>query len=322
MERNVIMKKLLVAGGSYFIGRKIVDIMMAAGYDVYTLNRGTVPPPCNVTNLACDRNDPLAMREVLKDKQFSVIIDVSGLNRTQAEILCDCVDIKSLKKFVFISSSAVYDIENLAVPFKETDPLGCNKYWTDYGQNKIEAEDCYAGSFHGTQKVFLRPAYVFGENNYAQRESFVFEHLVSGKQLLIPATNPKLQFIYAGDFANIILRLLDINLGELSIFNVGNHKPVTAREWVEHCAAAVGLDVDIILYDYLAAGWESRDFFPFYDYDNVLDVAKLRSVIQYETDFEQNLRAAYGWFLKNRGSIVFKGHVAKNEETILRTLAK
>jgi len=313
------MKKLLVLGGSYFIGRKIVDIMLEAGHDVHTLNRRTVPPPDNVTNLVCDRNDPQAMREALKDRQFSIVIDVSGLNRTQSEILCDCVDIKSLEQFVFISSSAVYDIENLTAPFKETDPLGHNKYWTDYGQNKIEAEACYAGRLPDTQKIFLRPAYVYGENNYVQRESFVFEHLASGKPILIPAANPKLQFVYAGDLANIISGLLDIKLFNLSIFNVGNKQPVTASQWVGHCAAAAGLPVDIIRYDYLVSGWEARDFFPFYDYDNVLDVTKLRGVIRYETDFEHGLRNAYSWFLKNRRSIVFKEYVARNEETILRS---
>ena len=55
--------------------------------------------------------------------------------------------------------------------------------------------------------------------------------------VVIPKTNPKLQFIYTEDLATIIECLLKTNTGKESIFNVGNRDAVTSREWVEACAA-------------------------------------------------------------------------------------
>ena len=96
-------------------------------------------------------------------------MDVSGLNGRQAEILCEALSAKDPEKFIFLSSSAVYDIENLKPPFRETDAIGENQYWTFYGKDKIDAEAVYMEHFSNipTQLSILRPPYVYGEHNYA-----------------------------------------------------------------------------------------------------------------------------------------------------------
>ena len=55
-----------------------------------------------------------------------------------------------------------------------------NKYWTFYGQGKIDAEQYYAEFLRdkSTNLVILRPPYIYGEYNYAQRESLIFRQLV------------------------------------------------------------------------------------------------------------------------------------------------
>ena len=311
------MEKVLIMGGSYFIGKKIAEVMRGAGYEVFTLNRGT--KPTSPANIVCDRNDVGKMCEALACRSFSYIIDVSGTTAAQAKILCSAIDKNSVKKFVFISSSAVYDVENLAAPFHENDRLSENKYWTLYGADKIDAEKYYTDFFSetGTELVILRPPYVYGEDNYAQRESFVFEHLYHGKPIILPSSNPKLQFIYTADLAKIILRLLEAKLSKLSIFNIGNKSEVTAAEWVSACAEAAGKKADIVMLDHVSAGRNVRDFFPFFDYDNVLDVAEIRKIYDEETEFYVGLQAAYRWFLENRDGIVFKENVTENEKEIL-----
>lgn len=316
------MEKALVLGGSYFIGKKIVDIMKMNGYEVYTLNRGTKSNPDGVKNILCDRNDRDKMSEVLKKYTFSVVIDVSGLDKTQSEILFHSISKDNLKKIVFISSSAVYDVENVMVPYKETDVLKSNIYWTSYGQNKIEAERYYSKAFSNTETelIILRPPYVYGENNYAQRESFIFEHVCNNKPIIIPCSNPRLQFIYTTDLANIIVKLLNIDLPKLSIFNVGNKSVLTAKQWVECCAKTVQKQAEIIMYDYLKDGRNVRDFFPLFDYDNVLDVSRINAIYETETDFELGLKKSFEWYVNNKNDIVFKENVTQNEIAILQSL--
>ena len=311
------MEKALVMGGSYFIGKKIAETMLDADYEVFTLNRGTKPSPTE--NIICDRNDLSGMLEALKQESFSYIIDVSGTTKAQAEILCSAIDKNSVKKFVFISSSAVYDVENLFPPFNESDKLAENKYWVSYGAEKIDAEKYYTDFFSktDTELVILRPPYVYGEDNYAQRESFIFEHLYNDKPIILPLSNPQLQFIYTADLANIILRLLKAKLPKLSVFNVGNRNAVSAVEWVEACAEAAGKKADIVMFDHVSAKRNIRDFFPFFDYDNFLDTSKIREIYDEETGFSLGLQNSFKWFLENKDSIVFKENVAENEKDIL-----
>lgn len=314
-------KKVLVMGGSYFIGKKIVDVLLENDYSVCILNRGTKENnDDSIINLKCDRNDTEQMKSVLSNHFFDIVIDVSGLNQLQVEILYDSLNKENLKKFVLISSSAVYDVENLNIPYKEEDPLNENKYWTDYGKNKIEAENFLIGKFQdsNTDLVILRPPYVYGENNYAQRESFIFDHICNNKPIIIPNDGSTyLQFIYTTDLANIILNLINKDLGGVSIFNVGNKKPLTIREWVECCSKVVGKQAKIIEYDYHHYNRNERDFFPFFNYDNVLDISKINEIYSNETDFEIGLRNCFEWYSNNVDNISFKENISLNEKEIL-----
>lgn len=313
-------QKALLMGGSYFIGKKIADIL-AEEFDVTVLNRGTKPKSENVEMICCDRNDLQAMKNALSGKHFDYVIDVSGTNAEQSKILCESLDFSSVKSFVFISSSAVYNVENLKIPFRENDSLAENIYWTDYGTNKIEAESYLIKTLDkvGTNLFILRPPYVYGENNYAQRESFIFEHLLTGRPIIIPNNGEtKLQFIYSGDLANIIKTLLLSDLYGINIYNVGNKKPVTVKEWIQACSDVVGKEAQIVSFDYKAKGYSVRDFFPFFDYDNVLDVNKINKLYSQETPFTDGLKLAFRQFLKDRENIIFKPYVTKNEENILK----
>ena len=102
------MRKVLILGGSYFIGRRITEQCLEDGWEVSLLNRGSKPWTGRpVTQLTCDREDAAAMKQTLKGRTFDAVIDVSGLNQKQIEICCESLDC-SVKHWIFISSSAVY----------------------------------------------------------------------------------------------------------------------------------------------------------------------------------------------------------------------
>ena len=355
--------KFLVLGGSYFVGRKLVEYLAEHGYAVTVLNRGTRPLAVEgVTQICCDRNDGEGMKAALAGKVFDYVIDVSWQDVSWVEKLCAALSFDSVKKLVFISSSAVYDVEHLQIPFAETDALGENKYWTFYGTGKMDAENYYSKFLRdkSTDLVMLRPPYIYGEYNYAQRESLIFRQLLEDKPVVIPKSRPRetlikafpspnlrseaaastanscdppeasmeaqecfhrMQFIYTEDLAAIIDCLLKRETGKESVFNVGNREAVTSKEWVEACAKVAGKTPRIVEIDYLELGRNVRDFYPFFDYDNVLEVSKINAIIERETDFAEGLKRSYTWFAENRESIVFKANVDKNLYEIIAELS-
>lgn len=313
------MKRVLILGGSCFIGKAITNEMVSNGYEVTLLNRGNNKIN-GVTQLVCDRNQKEEMTEVLKGKKFDYLVDVSGLNKRQAEIICNSIDTTELKKMIFISSSAVYDVEHLRVRFREDDRMKANKYWTEYGTDKIEAERTFKRFVEQKQipLTIIRPPYVYGEDNYAQRESFIFEHILTNRPVIIPNTNKKLQFIYVRDLAVIVRKLLEKPDETIEIYNVGNSEYMTAKEWVQCCAKAAGKNVEMVCFDYKKEKRNVREFFPFHDYDNVLNVGKIKNICPEETDFLEGLKNAYQWFLKEREHIIWKEEIKKNETEILK----
>lgn len=287
-------------GGSYFIGKSIVD-QLQNEYDITILNRGskenTNP---KIRQLISDRNDSDSMSKILQNEEFDIIVDVSGTKPFQLDILLD--SLKSYPdKFVFISSSAVYDLDNDTAPFHEDDNLAENHYWTSYGKNKIDCETLLSNKFknNDTELIVLRPPIVYGENNYAKRESFIFEHIMNGKPIMIPKDgSTRIQFIYTKDLSNIIRHLLTIQLDKVSIFNVGNKEAVSFKEWVNLCEEVVGKKTKIIEFDYTVNEIPVISFFPFYDYDNILEVSRLNKFYSTETPYIEGLRNAYNWYIK------------------------
>jgi nucleoside-diphosphate-sugar epimerase len=317
------MKKVLVMGGSYFIGKKVVDVLLNAGYEVYTLNRGTKENiDQRVKRLICDRNDKIKMLEVLKNHSFESIIDISGFNEKQVEILYHALNKDALKHYVFISTSAVYDIEK-PYPYDEEAILADNLFCTPYGINKIKAEEFLTKQFKETQTkcIILRPPYVYGEDNYAPRESFIFDHLMHDQPIIIPNKGEsQLQFIYTTDLANIILKLMNTELDSVSIFNVGNKHSISMKEWVDACAKVVGKEAKIVEYDYNESFSKATDFFPFLDYNIILNVDKINEVYNEETEFIIGLEQAYQWYCENKATIKFREHIIQNEQQILSEL--
>ncbi len=322
------MKKILVLGGSYFIGKAIVEALSGSqkDYDIYTLNRGSrKTEDSKITNILCDREDLNEMKKCLSDYEFNYIIDVSGLNLNQLEILHEALNYEKLEKFIFISSSAVYDMESYKIPFKESAMLGENKYWGEYGKNKIQCEEFLEDKYNysNVQLVILRPPYVYGENNYAAREGFIFHHIINGRPIIIPNEGEtEIQFIYSKDLGEIVAGVLETKQDNLSIYNVGNSEAVTFNRWIELCEKSTGKKAMKHHFYYAEHGYNERDFFPFFNYDNVLDVKKIHVLFKKETPMEEGLKNCYQWYLNNASVVSMKKYVEEKEEEIYRLLVK
>lgn len=299
------MGKILVTGGTVFVSKFVASWFVSQGEDVYVLNRNTRPQVPGVHLIEADRRK---LGDCLKAYDFDAVLDVTSYTRQDVEDLVNALG--SFRDYIFISSSAVYP-ETLPQPFRENQLCGENSIWGPYGTNKLAAEAYLREKV--PQAYILRPPYLYGPMQNVHREPFVFECAEAGRPFCIPGDGSMgLQFFHVADLCRMMEALLENHPAE-RIYNVGNPETVTVREWVQLCYDAVGAELKTVS----VTGHPQRAFFPFYDYDYRLDVAKQQTVLPDVKPLAEGLAESYAWFRDHRDAVNRKPMMAYIDGKIL-----
>jgi nucleoside-diphosphate-sugar epimerase len=186
--------KTLVLGGSVFVGRHLVELLLAGGHDVAVLNRGRTEStlPVDVLRLVADRTDSAQMRAVLTGRQWDAVFDVSGFVMAAGGgdigALLDLLD-GNVGRYVYVSSIMAYD-QTMVGHFPWTEDMPANADGpSTYGGFKAASESailarCCASGFPAT---VVRPAAIYGpDNNIFDMEMAMFLRLLQGRPVLVP----------------------------------------------------------------------------------------------------------------------------------------
>ena len=286
---------ILVTGGTVFASRYTAEYFSGKGHKVCVLNRGNNTQSAGVIHISGDRHD---LGETLKKYHFDAVLDITAYNENDVKLLHEALG--SFGTYIFISSSAVYP-ETLERPFKETDTTAANSIWGDYGTNKIAAEKYITENI--PNHYILRPPYLYGPMNNLYREAFVFECAEKGLPFYIPKDGKMpLQFFHINDMCRFIEILLEKQPAE-RIYNVGNPETADINEWVTLCYKAAGKKPEI---RYVDGSIPQRSYFPFYDYDYVLDVTRQTSLMPDTIPLYEGLCESYERYKTGKDRIVRK----------------
>lgn len=195
--------KLLILGGTVFLGRHVVDAALSAGCEVTIFNRGShdVDFAQPVEQLKGDRNGELGS---LKGRQFDAVVDCSGYTAEQlqrsAEALRDLV-----QHYVFVSTISVYARFAPGNGFDETAAL--TTATEGYGGGKARAEEALAAAMPGRVTI-LRPGLIVGPHDPTGRFTYWPLRLDRGGKVLAPGRRERpVQFIDARDLAQWCVQL-------------------------------------------------------------------------------------------------------------------
>ena len=271
--------KILVLGGSYFVGKAITEQLVRGGAEVTLLNRGTRSIN-NVEQIVADRDSAEDMKSALEGvERFDAIVDVSCMTELHMQNTLPFLG-KFSGSYVFISSASVYSDSPFS-SYEEGDELGGGSVWAGYGVEKYKAETLLFSSKH--KVVSLRPPYIYGTENPEARERFIWNRLLHGKEILMPGTgNTSLQFLLADDLAVAVEAILNKGITESNAFNIASDRPVTFKAYIEMLADIASVPAKIKNIDTELMNCKARDFFPFRDYNCALSVEKLNSSVTIE----------------------------------------
>ncbi len=239
------MARTLVIGGTLFIGRALVEQLLARGDDVVIMHRGAgTPYGTRVGEIRCDRNDAAAVRAALDGSRFDVVYDnvFDWARGTTPEQVCAAAlaTAAGLHRYVFTSSVAVYPSGG---PHGEDDALVPADFPNAYGALKAESERALfaLSRTQGLGVSTLRPAFIYGPHNAFERESFFWDRLIAGRPVLVPGDGmATMQFVHAADVARAAIRASEMDAAVGRAYNLANFPPITQLDFIELLARAAG----------------------------------------------------------------------------------
>jgi nucleoside-diphosphate-sugar epimerase len=273
--------KILVMGGTRFVGRPLVELLLAAGHELTLFTRGRNPVPADVEHLVGDRSSTEGL-EPLRGRAFEVIVDSSGRSLADTQAVVERTGAPE-HRLVYVSSAGVYADSELW-PLDENSP-------TDPASRhagKAETEDWLRRQ--GIAFTSFRPTYIVGPGNYNPVESWFFDRIVHGRPVPLPGDGSTItQLGHVRDLATAMARCIEVDAAANRIYNCSGRQGITFRGLVHAAARAAGKDpaaVEIRSFDPAGLDKKARKAFPLRMAHFLTDITRVRRELAWEPAFD------------------------------------
>src|SRR6202789_4370958 len=305
--------RVLVIGGTLFIGKLLVKRLLAAEHEVTILHRKAEHPfGRRVRNVIADRNDAAAIRTALSGLRFDAVYDIAydqerGTTAAQVEATAKSIP-GDLTRYIFMSSVAAYGD---GLNHSEDDPLASDIHPEAYVRNKAGSERALFRMYHESRfpVVTMRPPFVFGPETPFYREAFFWDRLRLDRPIIIPGDGNRLmQFVYVNDLVEACFNALEKHTAPGRAFNVADEKPLTQVEAVTEFARAIGKEPvmirvprEIIARNGGKAAGTPLYFGQYYDRLPITEaVGRVKRVLNVSlTPFATGLKETWRWYSKH-----------------------
>lgn len=246
--------KLLVIGGTSFVGRTIVGDALGRGHEVTTFNRGLTGDDVDgVEALRGDRSTDEGV-EPLAGRGFDAVVDPGGL--VPAHVLRTARAVAELAPFyAFVSTTAVYQSwhttsmdESAAtwpgVADEDGDPAELEKLGVRKRGCELAVEQVY-----GSEALIARAGSIVGPHDNLGQLPWWLTRIAKGGQVIAPGDPARgLQLIDVRDLSAFVLDQVEARAG--GVHNVVPPGPnTTMGQLVEACVEATGSAVDPVWMD-------------------------------------------------------------------------
>jgi 2'-hydroxyisoflavone reductase len=241
-------RRILVLGGTGFLGPAVVEAARARGHALTLFNRGKTRPELfpDVEKLRGDREGRL---DALRGRRWDAVVDTSGyvprIVRMSAELLA-----KSVGRYLFISSISVYR-DDLPPGADETAPLATlqdpasEDVRAHYGPLKALSERAAEAALPGRVAV-VRPGLIVGPGDPTDRFTYWPVRLERGREVLAPGDGgDPAQLVDVRDLAAFLVGAIERE--ETGVYNaVGPAERVGMRTLLEDARRGVGSQAELL----------------------------------------------------------------------------
>ena len=207
--------KILCIGGSGLISTAVSKTVIKRGHELHVLNRGNHNDnlPKEIVFHQADINDASAMKEILKNTYYDVIVDWIAF--IEADVKRDYLLFKNhTSQYVFISSASAYQKPLPKLPITEDIPL-INPYW-EYSANKAKCEKYLLGLNDPNFNVtIIRPSHTYNDHSIIfqvqpwDQPFTLLKQILDDKPIILPDDGKSLWTLtYNQDFSEAFVDLL------------------------------------------------------------------------------------------------------------------
>lgn len=260
--------RILIIGGTHFIGPYVVKLLHDKGHEVILFNRGRTiySFPFQVTSIQGDRADLLSFKDRFLSFSPDVVIDMIPYSENDAKQLAGTFH-GLVKRIVIVSSCDVYRAYDrlwkvftdqlIPTPLDEKSDLRVNFYpyrkimnskpgdWT-YDYEKILVEKTIL-SYSDINSTILRLPMVYGSRDYSRIYPYL-KRMDDNRPILLDENKVTWRSSrgYVEDIANaIVLSALDTRSGN-RIYNIGESNAYSELEWIQQIGHVAGSNTKII----------------------------------------------------------------------------
>jgi 2'-hydroxyisoflavone reductase len=260
--------KILIIGGTIFLGRHVVEAALSRGHEVTLFNRGVHDDGSfpEVEKLRGDRKEDLS---ALSGRRWDAVVDtcgyIPGVVRASARLLADAVE-----HYTFISSQSVYADYNEpnidesyavsqltdeqvreAEAIKPSSATTAVSYGEMYGGLKALCERAVEEEMNG-RALNVRAGLIVGPHDYSDRFTYWVQRIGQGGEVLAPGNaNQPVQLVDVRDLSEWIVRMAEQR--QAGVFNAtGPDYKMMLGETLEACRSASGSDAKLT--------WVSEEF--------------------------------------------------------------
>jgi nucleoside-diphosphate-sugar epimerase len=312
--------RILVLGGTSFVGRAIVEDALRTGAQVTLFSRGKTGPDLftDLTRLTGDRD--YGDYAALSAGTWDAVVDCSGYVPRHVGQAMDALGERA-GRYVFISSHAVYQLDGIGpgstedtprrAPVRDTEEL------TDatYGPLKVACEDDVLARY-GARATIVRPGKVAGPHDPQRGLTYWVRRAAGGGRIALPG-NPQqpVQVIDSRDLARLVVQLVtDDRPG--AFHAVGPADPVTLGRLIQTCARVANTEVEIVpvpqstapaFFPLVRSNWPSQQRSP----------ARARAAGMPATPLEVTAADVLAWDLQRGQPDLDHGFTPEQEQAIL-----
>jgi 2'-hydroxyisoflavone reductase len=295
--------RILVIGGTHFVGRHAVEQAVARGHEVTVFHRGTSEPSDGYPDVEHVHGDRDGGLERLGGRTWDWVVDVCGY---VPRIVRASAELAAAPRYLFVSTESVY-AEPLPARVTEESPLATMAdptveeiTWETYGPLKVLCERAMQERY-GDQALVVRPGYVVGPHDPTDRFTWYVRHAAVGGRMAAPSgPDYHFQFTHGQDLGAFMVTLAEA--GASGAFNADGES-VRLGDLLATIARVAGVEVEPIWVPeslFVApTSFEDEDPFPMFEPGEegraTVDASKARANGLVHRSLERTVRETLEW---------------------------